>query len=110
MRGCFKLVWDINVIVLSTLLEFSPLAVGGTPDVRQDFLRHAQIHPQVLGHGRSRRDVSTLKHSNHKDGLRVAFTAFGKPYTLDLRMTKDLLPLSYLKSTTGTGVTWWSAP
>uniref|UniRef100_A0A147BIC0 Putative zinc metalloproteinase n=1 Tax=Ixodes ricinus TaxID=34613 RepID=A0A147BIC0_IXORI len=103
MRGCFKLVWDINVIVLLTLLEFSPLAVGGTPDVRQDFLRHAQIHPQVLGHGRSRRDVSTLKHSNHKDGLRVAFTAFGKPYTLDLRMTKDLLPLSYFEKHHGNG-------
>ncbi|EEC01550.1 zinc metalloproteinase, putative [Ixodes scapularis] len=34
---------------------------------------------------------------NHKDGLRVTFTAFGKPYTLDLRMTKDLLPLSYFE-------------
>ncbi|XP_037504536.1 zinc metalloproteinase-disintegrin-like EoMP06 [Rhipicephalus sanguineus] len=91
--------WNNNFVVLLAVLDFALCAVLAekTEGVRQDFLRYERVHPKVISHGRRRRDVLSLRNDTHQDVLQVMFKAFGQPFTLDLRMKKDLLPLNYFE-------------
>nr|XP_037282562.1 zinc metalloproteinase-disintegrin-like EoMP06 [Rhipicephalus microplus] len=91
--------WNNNFVVLLAVLDFALCAVLAekAEGVRKDFLRYERVHPKVISHGRRRRDVLSLKNDAHQDVLQVIFKAFGQPFTLDLRMKKDLLPLNYFE-------------